>query len=267
MNVANADKITVNDKLQIGNEVVTVLSKSGTALTVRRAEESTTALDHFNGATVSVYNFGYALPVNHATGAAATNAKVISYDASSQKAVFAWDYAQTVSTITKIDLNTVFYDNSTDRKLVEIVSFTAPDTYFEFSSDNTTFTRNPNLDIKEYYKYKFDITHTSMSGVGFDISPSRNFNLVTPERTIQSANQWVDLKLGFGSRISTNTYTTKKEVSYKKYYYYDRDGIVNSEKSSFNVIKDPLQGEKEALYVTSDTILYSTDIKATHDGN
>ena len=149
LNVANADKITVNDKLQIGNEVVTVLSKSGTALTVRRAEESTTALDHFNGATVSVYNFGYALPVNHATGAAATNAKIISYNSSTQKAVFAWDYDQTLTTITKIDLNTVFYDNSTDRKLVEIVSFTAPDIYFEFSTDGTTFTRNPNIDVKE----------------------------------------------------------------------------------------------------------------------
>jgi len=266
LNVANADKITVNDKLQIGNEVVTVLSKSGTALTVRRAEESTTVLDHFNGANVSVYNFGYSLPINHATGAAATNAKIISYDSSTQKAVFVWDYDQTLTTITKIDLNTVFYDNSTDKKLVEIVSFTAPDIYFEFSSDGTTFTRNPNLNVKEYYRYKFDITHVSMSGVGFDISPSRNFNLVTPERTIHSGNQWVDLKLGFGSRISTNTYTIRKEVPYKKYYYYDRDGIVNSEKSNFNVIEDPLQGEKTVLYVTPDRIVYSTAIKASHDG-
>ena len=82
-----------------------------------------------------------------------------------------------------------------------------------------------------------------MSGVGFDISPSRNFNLVTPEKTTQVNNQWVDLKLGFGSRVSTNTYTIKKESPYKKYYYYDRDGIVNSEKSYFNVVDDPLQGE------------------------
>ncbi len=266
LNVANADKITVNDKLQIGNEIVTVLSKTGTSLTVRRAEESTTALDHFNGATISVYDFGYALPVNHATGAAATDAKIVSYDSSTQKAVFAWDYAQTTSTITKIDLNTVFYDNSTDRKLVEIVSFTAPDTYFEFSSDNTTFTRNPNLDIKEYYKYKFDITHTSMSGVGFDISPSRNFNLVTPERTIQVNNQWVDLKLGYGSRTNLNSYSIKKNIPYRKYYYYDRDGIVNSEHSYLNVINDPLQGEKTALYVTSTKVVYSTDTKASHDG-
>ena len=266
LNVANADKITVNDKLQIGSEVVKVTAKTGTALTVNRAQESTIAVDHFNGATVSVYNFGYTLPVNHVTGAAATDAKIVSYDSSTQKAVFTWDYDQSLTTITKIDLNTVFYDNSTDKKLVEIISFTAPDTYFEFSSDNTTFTRNPNIDVKEYYKYKFDTSHASMSGVGFDISPSNNFNLVTPERTIDINNQWVDLKLGFGSRVSTNTYSTKKEVSYKNYYYYDRDGIVNSEKGYFGVVADPLQGEKTALYVTSTKIVYSTDTVAPHDG-
>ena len=266
LNVTNVDKITINDLLQIGNEIVKVTAKSGTALTVARAQNSTNALDHFNGAVVSVYDFGYALPVNHATGTTSKDAKVVSYDSTTQKAVFAWDYDQTIATITKIDLNTVFYDNSVDKKLVEIVSFTAPDNYFEFSSDNTTFTRNPNIDIKEYYKYKFDTTHNSMSGVGFDISPSRNFNLVTPERTIDVNNQWVDIKLGFGSRISTNTYTTKQSSSYNKYYYYDRDGVVNSEKGYFNVINDPLQGEKIALYVTSTKVLYSTDIKSPHDG-
>ncbi len=264
LTVANADKITVNDLLQIGNEIVKVTSKSGTNLSVSRAQNSTTALDHFNGASVSVYNFGYTLPVNHPTGTGDEDSKIISYDSTTQKAVFVWDYDRTTSTINKIDLNTVFYDNSTDKKLVEIVSFTSPDTYFEFSSDNTTFTRNPNIDIKEYYRYKFDTSHSSMSGVGFDISPSRNFNLVTPERTISS--NIVDIKLGFGTRVSTNTYSIKNPITYNKYYYYDRDGLVNSEKSYLNVIEDPLQGEKTALYVTSDKILYSTDIKAPHDG-
>ena len=91
-------------------------------------------------------------------------------------------------------------------------------------------------------------------------------NIVTTEKTIEVNNQWVDLKLGFGSRVSTNNYTIKKEIPYERYYYYDRDGIVNSEKAYFNVIDDPLQGSKTALYVTSTNILYSTGIKASHDG-
>ena len=271
LNVANADNITINDALQIGSEIVTVVSKVGTALTVARnmsyaGVPDPTNKDHFDGATISIYNFGYSLPNGHPVGTADADAKVIAYDKNTHKATFVWNYDQTLTSINKIDLNSVFYDNSDDKKLVQILSFTAPDIYFEFSSDGTNFIRNQIIDIKEYYKYKFDTTHTSMSGVGFDISPSKNFNIVTPERTIETSNQWVDLKLGFGSRISSNTYSTKKEIPYKKYYYYDRDGIVNSEKSYFNVVDDPLQGEKTSLYTTADKILYSTGITAPHDG-
>ena len=266
LNVTNSDNITIGDYLQIGSEIVKVNTKSNTALSVARAQNSTTAVDHFNGAAISVYNFGYNIPLNHAVGNTVKDAKVLSYDSSTHKAVFVWDYDQTVSSVNKINLSTVFYDDSTDKKLIQIKSVTNPDTYFEFSSDNTTFIRNQIIDIKEYYKYKFDTSHASMNGVGFDISPSGNFNLITPEKTTEVNNQWVDLKLGFGSRVSTNTYTVKKSSPYKKYYYYDRDGVVNSEKSYFNVIDDPLQGSKISLYVTSDRILYSTGTKASHDG-
>ena len=43
--------------------------------------------------------------------------------------------------------------------------------------------------------------------------------------------------------------------------------VRNSEKSYFNVVDDPLQGEKTSLYTTSDKILYSTDVEAPHDGS
>ena len=64
LNVANSDNITVNDFLQIGSEIVKVTAKNSNALTVARAQNSTTAVDHFNGAAVSVYNFGYTIPLN-----------------------------------------------------------------------------------------------------------------------------------------------------------------------------------------------------------
>ena len=104
LNVSNADKITINDRLQLGSEIVKVTAKTGTALTVDRAQESTTAVDHFNGATISVYNFGYSLPVNHATGNTSKDAKVVSYDSVTQKAVFAWDYDQSVTTLSLIHI-------------------------------------------------------------------------------------------------------------------------------------------------------------------
>ena len=266
LNVANSDNITINDFLQIGSEIVKVTAKNSNALTVARAQNSTIAVDHFDGADVSVYNFGYNIPLNHPVGNTTNDAKVISYDSSTQKAVFVWDYDQTLSSINQITLSTVFYDTSADIKLIQIQSVTDPDVYFEFSSDNTTFVRNQIIDIKEYYKYKFDTSHVSMSGVGFDISPSRNFNLITPEKTTAVNNSFVDLKLGFGSRVSTNTYSVKQPIVYKKYYYYDRDGVVNSEMSYFNVVTDPLQGTKNSLYVTNTQILYSTETQASHDG-
>ena len=104
-----------------------------------------------------------------------------------------------------------------------------------------------------------------MSGVGFDVSPSINFNLVTPERV--NGMGCIDLKLGYGSRVSSNDYSTRKSIPYTQYYYYDRDGVVNSEKSYLKLIDDPLQGEKTALYVTPNSIVYSTGIKASHDGS
>lgn len=266
LNVDNSDNITINDFLKIGSEIVKVTAKNGTALTVARAQNSTTAVDHFDGADVSVYEFGFNFNANYAIGNTVKDAKILSYDASTQKIVFVWDYDQTVSTINRITLSTVFYDNSTDKKLVQIKSLSTPDTYFEFSSDNSTFTRNQIIDIKKFYRYKFDTSHVSMSGVGFDISPSRNFNLATPEKTVAANLSWVDIKLGFGARVATNTNTKKQPVIYTKYYYYDRDGVVNSETSYFNVVEDPLQGDKNALYVTSTQILYSTETKASHDG-
>ena len=266
LNVDNSDNITVNDFLKIGSEIVKVTAKNNNALTVARAQNATTAVDHFDGATISVFEFGYNIPVNHPVGNTIKDAKVLSYDPSTQKAVFVWDYDQTVSSINKITLSTVFYDTSADVKLIQIKSVTNPDVYFEFSLDNTTFIRNQIIDIKNYYKYKFDTSHVSMNGVGFDISPSRNFNLVTPEKTVAANNSFVDIKLGFGSRVSTNTHGKKQPSLYTKYYYYDRDGLVNSEMSYLNVVTDPLQGIKNSLYVTSTQILYSTETQASHDG-
>ena len=49
---------------------------------------STQTLTHFNGGTVSVYNFGYTLPINHAVGSTDKDAKIISYGQTGQKVIF-----------------------------------------------------------------------------------------------------------------------------------------------------------------------------------
>lgn len=261
----NASGITSGDYLKINNEIVLILARSNNDLTVQRAQKGTTAADHFNGAAVNLYDPGYNLSAGYQIGSASTDPYVLSYDAETQKVIFVYDYNETLSTISALSRASVFFDQSTNQRLVKITEISSPDLFFEFSTDNVNFERNPIIDVKKYYKYEFDVSHSSMSTVNFDISPSVNLNLVTPERTV--SNNIVDLKLGFGSRISTNNYTTKTEVSYTKYYYYDRNNIVKSQGSFFRVIEDPLQGRKRSLYVTENRIVYSTGIIASHDGS
>lgn len=265
LNVDSGIGITTNDYLRIGSEIVKVISRTDNALTVERGQLNTSAVDHFNGAAVTIYDPGYNLSTGYRVGSDASDAIVLSYDPATQKAVFVYDYTETLSSINALSLGSVFFDQSVNQRLVKIVSIGEPQLLFEFSKDNVTFTRNPVIDVKKFYKYSFDVSHSSMSGVNFDISPSINLNLVTPEKNV--SGNIVDLKLGFGSRIASNTYTTKKEVPYVRYFYFDKNGNVSSEGSYFNVVNDPLQGEKKALYVTSDSILYSTGSAAPHDGS
>ena len=265
LNLDSAIGFTANDYLQIGSEIVKVLSRSGNTLNVQRAQKGTKAVDHFNGAEAFLYAPGYNLPQGYQIGSNATDPFVLSYNQSTQKAVFVYNYGQSLTSISEITLASVFFDQSTDQRLVKVDSVSSPELYFEFSEDNVNFERNRIIDIKKYYKYNFDVSHSSMNGVIFDISPSINFNLITPEKKVSGSI--VDVKFGFGSRIASNQYTTKRDLPFTKYFYYDKNGNVSSEKSYLNLITDPLQGRKKALYVTENRIVYDTTFTATHDGS
>ena len=143
-------------------------------------------------------------------------------------------------------------------------SVSDPISCFEFSETTANFKRNINLDLKEGYKYIFDTSHSSMTGVNFDVSPSKNLNLQTSEKTTTATS--IILKFGFGPALATNTYTNKIETPYRKYFYFDGLGNVKSEDGVINLIKDPLQGSKKAIYVTTE-IVYDTVIPATNDGS
>ena len=267
LHVDDSNGITVDDYLQIDDEILKVISKTGTALTVQRGETA----DHYDGAAVVVkdsgYNFSDSYQIKQTPTSDSTQPIIISYDRESQKIVFAYEYDQTLASISEVFLTTTFFDESADQRLVNFVSVSKPVIYFEISKPNSQseFVRNRYVDVKKYYKYKFDTSHSSMSGVGFDLSPSINFNLVTPERV--QGTDFIDFKLGYGSRVSSNNYAKKKETAYAQYFYYDRDGVVNSELAYLKVVDDPLQGSKTALYVTPKNIIYSTGTKASHDGS
>ena len=264
LNIDNGNDIQKGDLLLVNDEILLVDSTNGNAITVERAQNNTIRADHFDGTVVTVYDAGYNLSSGHSVN----DGSITYYDSNTQKATVAWDYIETLDTIESVSLSTVFFDQEDsegNKRLVKVSSISNPDIYFEISTDGTNFLRNPVIDVKKYYKYKFNTTHSSMVGCGFDFSPSINFNLISPETTNFMGS--VDIKIGYGARISSNNYTERKESNFLQYYYYDRDGIVNSEKSYLNLSLDPLQGNKTAIYVTPTQIVYSTSVKASHDGS
>ena len=264
LNIDNGNDIQKGDLLLVNDEILLVDSTNGNAITVERAQNNTIRADHFDGTVVTVYDAGYNLSSGHSVN----DGSITYYDSSTQKATVAWDYTETLDTIESVSLSTVFFDQEDsegNKRLVKVSSISNPDIYFEISTDGTNFLRNPVIDVKKYYKYKFNTTHSSMVGCGFDFSPSINFNLISPETN--RGMGFVDIKLGYGARISSNNYTERKESNFLQYFYYDRDGIANSEKSYLSLSPDSLQGNKTAIYVTPTQILYTTPIKASHDGS
>ena len=265
LNLDSSIGITTNDHLKIGNEIVKVISKLNDAVTVQRAQKGTTAVDHFTDAAVNTFDPGYNLSVGYQLGSTTSDPQVVSYDPTTQKLVVSYNYGKTLTNINSIDLGTVFFDQSADQRLVQMKSVSDPISCFEFSETTANFKRNINLDLKEGYKYIFDTSHSSMTGVNFDVSPSKNLNLQTSEKTTTATS--IILKFGFGPALATNTYTNKIETPYRKYFYFDGLGNVKSEDGVINLIKDPLQGSKKAIYVTTTEIVYDTVIPATNDGS
>ena len=83
---------TTQDYIQIGDEIIYIISKSGNEFIVRRAEQGTIAVDHYNDATVTLYVPGYTLDRGYKTGNLAGDASIQSYDPITQKAEVVWDY-------------------------------------------------------------------------------------------------------------------------------------------------------------------------------
>ena len=246
LNVDSSIGFTDGDHVQIGDEVILIQSKTGDSFSVTRAQKGTVAVDHYNDATVTLYVPGYTLDRGYKIGNLAGDASIQSYDPVTQKAEVVWDYNSTLTDIVAVTLSTVFYDTSEDKRLVRVVEVSDPIEVFEFSTDQVNFVRNPVLNIKEFYKYDFDVSHTSMQDREFDISPSINYNINTPEKIDTNTN--VDIKLGFGPRVATNTYSTKVPLRYSKYFYFDRNSVTSRETGFLNVVSDPLQGIKTVSY-------------------
>ena len=260
------------DLISVGDEVMEVVSVNGKNLTVTTGRENTTVVDHFDGQEVSLYKARYNFANNFQVGSVAGSGYIKSYDLETQKAVVVYDYSIGKSTAQAIQVSTTFFDSSLPQRLVSVKTANEIEFKFEFSEDNVTFVENPNLDIQEFYKYKFDTSDSSLTGTYFDISPSRNYNIITVEKqasTVLPGNPgaFTDVKFGFGSRIASNDLTNKVGTDFTNFYYFDKNGIVDTDGKYLKIITDPLQGQKIVNYVTPNRFTYDVSSAPLWDGS
>jgi len=258
--------------LKIGNEVVEITSIDGNRVTVIRGIENTSVVDHFDQQIVSLYKARYNFTPNYRISANTGSGYIQSYDPDTQNAIIVYDYSIQELTAEKIELSTTFFDVSEPIRQVRIQSIENLEYKFEFSENNINFVPNPNINLQEFYRYVFNTSHPSLTGVNFDLSPSKNFNVETVEKIesdIQPGNPgaYTDIKFGFGARISTNTYQNRVGTDFSNFYYFDRNGIVDSDGSYFRIIQDPLQGVKTVTYVTPTRFVYSLKSIPLWDGS
>jgi len=270
--VDNAQGFATDDFIQIGKEVLKIVGINGNDFSVTRGQEGTTDVDHFDGQEVSLYNAKYNFTNNYQIFTGSFSGYIQSYDPVTHKIIVVYDYATLNTNANKVVLSSSFFDTSTPQRLVAVRSAEDVVYKFEFSEDNSTFVPNPNIDLQEFYKYKFDTSHSSLTGTYFDISPSSNYNLITVEKiesTILPGNAgaFTDVKFGFGSRLTTNTYQTKTGTDFTNFYYFDNKNVVNSGGAYFKLITDPLQGTKTINYVTPNRFVYDVTSTPLWDGS
>ena len=277
---AGGTKVTVkssfgfsdNDLIKIGEEVLKIESIAGNDLIVARGQEGTDDVDHFDGQEVVLYKPQYNFATNYQIFDGNNSGYIQSYDPVTHKINIVYDYGTLKSTANEVVLSSSFFDSSNPQRLVSVKSAADIVYKFEFSEDNNTFVPNPNIDLQEFYKYKFDTSHSSLTGTYFDISPSNNYNLITVEKTETTilpgnAGAFTDVKFGFGYRDASNNYQTKVGTDFTNFYYFDKKNVVDSENAFFKIITDPLQGTKTLNYVTPNRFVYDVTSSPLWDGS
>lgn len=272
LNVKSSTGLANGDLIKIGEEIIEIVSINGTQLNVIRGREGSSDKDHYNGQEISLYKPRFNFIDGFQSGTSNASGYILSYDFETQKATFVFNYEVQKQNAEEIKISTTFFDSSVPRRLVSVKKANSVDYKFELSEDNLTFTPNPQINIQEFYRYKFDTSHSSLTGTYFDMSPSKNYNIITAEKLATTilpgnAGSFTDVKFGFGPRTAVNDYTNKVGTDFTNFYYFDKNNIVNSEGQYLKLISDPLQGEKSVIYVTPNRFVYSISSTPLWDGS
>ena len=268
LNVTNTFAASVGDLVTVGSEIVkiTAVDTVNKNISVDRAQEGTTKVNHLNEKEIFSYLPNYRFTPGTRIGAGANSPVVVSYDPSTKKLIVNWDYDATAP----VPLTTVssVVDDSTPEKIVTIGNVSDVREKLLFSLDNNSFLTNPIVDIQKYYFYKFDVSHPSMLNSYLDISTSPNFNVFTEEKEVGltepgNPGAFVRIRLGYGANIGEQE---RKDVNFTSYYYFLTSSTTDTEGSYLRIIDDPLAGRKEVAYTTDTKVVYKLQDVPQYDG-
>lgn len=264
LQLRTVQKLSENDYLQINSEIVKVTSIDNNArtATVQRGQFDTVVTNHFDNTTVRLYNGIYRFQEDsRPLGEGVNDPYVIDYDATTQKVTLAYNYG--APSPREVTNSSIFQDDSSPRKSINIAASTPGENNLEFSKDVnfTTYGRNTDIRIQKYYRYLFDTSHVSMSGVFLDFSASRTGTIFTEEKEVSgiqpgNAGSYVAVTLGFGPNIA-GLDQQRFPVNFDTYYYFIKaSSDVNTDNASLQVIDDPLTGPKTVRFTTSTKFAY-----------
>ena len=273
--LSNVSNISTDDFLQIGDEIVQIegVNIAQRSATVIRGQRGTRPVNHYDGNPVKLIDSVFRFEENYRpSGTAVGNPFFKSYDPETNEVDVMYDYGVNLEDINEINVNSVFFDQSTPAKIVTLSS--ASDTRFklELSKGNEdNFVINPSIDAQKLYSYKFDTSHFSMAETFLDISPSINYNIFTNGKETSivapgSPNSFTKIKFGFSPDIE-GIDQKQIELQYSSYYYFIKASGVDTEGAKLNIINDPLAGVRKIIYRTLDRVVYKTDFAVDYDGS
>ena len=264
LQLRTVQKLSENDYLQINSEIVKVTSIDNNArtATVQRGQFDTVVTNHFDNATVRLYNGIYRFQENsRPLGEGQNDPYIIDYDPTTQKVTLAYNY--NAPSPREVTNSSIFQDDSSPRKSINISASTPGENNLEFSKDVNfgTYGRNTDIRIQKYYRYLFDTSHVSMTGVFLDFSASRTGTIFTEEKEVSgiqpgNAGSYVAVTLGFGPNIA-GLDQQRFPVNFDTYYYFIKaSSDVNTDNAALKVIDDPLTGPKTVRFTTPTKFAY-----------
>ena len=266
--------LSVDDYLQVNREIVRITNVVDEFfIEVERGQFDTELQNHFRGNTVTLYNPEYDIPIGYRPlGNNPEDPFVVSYDPETKKLVVGYDYGVSLTQANQITRSNLFFDASVPEKRVRLRSVSSAEFRLEFSYDDVIFIDNPTVEIQNYYRYKFNTSHISMTDTYLNFSPSFTYNINAAE-VIRSEvapgfpGSFVTIQTGFGPRISTNDLTEKKPANFTNYFYFILADNVNTGGASLSLIEDPLSGPKKITYVSDTKLLYSVNKEPQYNGS